>query len=175
MNDKNLAEVLKSPVQPDSPFRELLRIFGLLERQMHPYFARFGISGAQWGVLRNLHRAEQEGLAGLRLTDLSERLLVRPPSVTGIVDRLERVGLVQRDSLSSDLRAKQVSLTPQGRAMVERVLEVHPSQIARVMGGLSSKEQSDLARLLFKLRLHLLQLDGEAPAHLPAETVSDPD
>ena len=76
---------------------------------MQPYFARFGISGAQWGVLRQLHLAEQEGLAGLRQTDLSERLLVRPPSVTGVVDRLERVGYVQRDS---DLMPKQGANAP---------------------------------------------------------------
>jgi DNA-binding MarR family transcriptional regulator len=148
---------------PDTPFRELVRIFGLLERQMNPYFARFGISGSQWGVLRQLHRAEQEGLAGLRQTDLSERLLVRPPSVTGVVDRLERGGLVQRDSVSTDLRAKQVRLTVQGRALVEHILEGHPSQIERVMAGLSPKEQSELGRLLYKLRAHLNRLEANAP------------
>src|SRR5438309_10975549 len=96
---------------PENAFRELIRTFGLVERVMQPYFARFGISGAQWGVLRNLHRAEAEGLARLRLTDLSERLLIRPPSVTGVVDRLERTGLVARESSPDDLRAKQVGLT----------------------------------------------------------------
>src|SRR5438132_3267939 len=102
----------------DTAFRELIRTFGLLEQVMNPYFARFGISGAQWGVLRNLHRAEMEGLPGLRLTDLSERLLIRPPSVTGVVDRLERGKLVERSGSPTDLRAKRVSLTPRGRQLV---------------------------------------------------------
>src|SRR5260370_41382884 len=106
----------------ENAFREMIRVFGLLERVMQPYFARFGISGAQWGVLRSLHRAEQEGIPALRLTDLSERLLVRPPSVAGVVERLERTGLVQRDSLSTYLRANQVSLTPHGRAIGATVL-----------------------------------------------------
>ncbi len=162
--DRTHPQNLKSKPPQDSPFREVIRVFGLLERQMNPYFARFGISGAQWGVLRQLHRAELDGLAGLRLTDLSERLLVRPPSVTGVVDRLERVGLVQRDSLSTDGRAKQVSLTTEGRATVERVLEVHPLQIDRVMGGLNPKEMTELARLLYKLRLHLTALPGDSSA-----------
>src|SRR4051794_4985740 len=114
------------PVRPaESAFRELIRVFGLLERVMQPYFARFGISGSQWGVLRTLHRVEQEGVAGLRLTDLSDRLLLRPPSVTGVIDRLERAGLVARDGSPTDLRAKQVALTDQGRQLVERVLAVH--------------------------------------------------
>src|SRR5260221_14750774 len=102
----------------DGAWRELLRVFGALERVMHPYFARFGISGSQWGVLRTLHRAESEGLTGLRLTDLGDRLLIRPPSVTGIIDRLERVGLVVRDGSPEDLRAKLVRLTGKGRQIV---------------------------------------------------------
>src|SRR4051794_16191031 len=121
---------------PLTPFRELIRIYGLLERVMNPYFARFGISGAQWGVLRNLHRAEQEGHAGLRLGDLAERLLIRPPSVTTLVDRLERAGLVRRDGVPEDQRAKVVVVTPAGHALLERVLAVHDDQIAAVMGGL---------------------------------------
>src|ERR1700731_4431170 len=94
----------------EGAWRELLRVFGMFERIMHPYFARFGISGSQWGVLRTLHRAEQTNLTGLRLTDLSERLLIRPPSVTGVVDRLERAGLVERTGSPTDLRAKQIGL-----------------------------------------------------------------
>src|SRR5437016_1502421 len=113
----------------EAAFRELIRILGLLERVMQPYFARFGISGSQWGVLRTLHRAEEDGREGLRLTDLSDRLLIRPPSVTGVVDRLERAGLVVRVGSPTDLRAKQVALTPQGRQLVERVLAVHGKQI----------------------------------------------
>src|SRR6516162_5894518 len=106
-------QALRKPAE--GTFRELIRTLGLLERVMQAYFARFGISGSQWGVLRNLHRAEGEGLPGLRLTDLSERLLVRPPSVTGAVDRLERAGLVTRGGSATDHRAKLVRLTPKGR------------------------------------------------------------
>jgi DNA-binding MarR family transcriptional regulator len=122
---------------------------------MHSHFARFGISGAQWGVLRTLHRAEQEGTDGLRLTDLSDRLLIRPPSVTGAVDRLERAGLVVRGGSPTDLRAKQVALTPKGQALVERVLLAHEKQIDRVLGGLSPDEQAEFHRLLSRLGHHL--------------------
>ena len=135
--------------------REMIRTMGLLERIMQTYFARFGISGAQWGVLRNLHRSEQEGLGGLRLTDLSERLLVRPPSVTGVVDRLERAGLVSRDGSPTDLRAKRVALTVSGRELVERVLAVHADQIEKVLGGLNEEEQAEFERLLGRLNRHL--------------------
>ena len=146
------------PQPAEGTFRQLLRTIGLLERVMQPYFARFGISGSQWGVLRTLHRAELEGLTGLRLTDLGDRLLIRPPSVTGIVDRLERAGLVVRDGSPEDLRAKLVALTDKGRQLVGQVLAVHGEQIEKVLGCLSPAEQERLHRLLTRVGLHLESL-----------------
>lgn len=146
----------------ESAFRQLLRTLGLLERVMQAYFAQFGISGSQWGVLRTLHRAEQEGLPGLRLTDLGDRLLIRPPSVTGAIDRMERAGLVVRDGSPTDLRAKQVALTAKGRHLVKRVLTVHEGQIDSVLGVLGPAEQRQLQELLSRLGHHLeVLLAGE--------------
>src|SRR5579871_3405826 len=149
------------PRPAEGAFRQLLRTSGLLERVMQPYFARFGITGAQWGVLRNLHRAELDGESALRLTDLSERLLIRPPSVTSVVDRLERAGLVARGDSTSDLRSKQVALTVRGRQLVERVLAVHDSQINTVMDGLTAAEQVKLQKLLRRLEKHLDEVLAE--------------
>jgi DNA-binding MarR family transcriptional regulator len=96
-------------------------------------------------------------LAGLRQTDLSERLLIRPPSVTGVLDRLERAGLVTRVGSATDLRTKHVALTTKGRQLVERVLTGHQAQIESVMAGLRTGEQAELRRLLSQLRQHLEQ------------------
>jgi DNA-binding MarR family transcriptional regulator len=142
----------------ESAFRELLRTVGLLERVQQSYFAQFGVSGSQWGVLRNLHRAEQEGVPGLRLTDLSDRLLIRPPSATGVVDRLERAGLVVRGGTATDLRTKHVALTDKGRELVERVLDVHGKQIDSVLAGLNPAEVIEFHRLLTRFRQHLEEL-----------------
>jgi DNA-binding MarR family transcriptional regulator len=150
----------------EKAFRQLVRTFGLLERVMQPYFARFGISGAQWGVLRTLHRAEEAGRSGLRLSELGEQLLIRPPSVTGVVDRLQRAGLVRRVNVASDLRARLVLLTPKGRELLEKVLEGHVGQVSRVMGGLEETQQEHLHELLIRLGEHLQGLaagpEGEA-------------
>ena len=146
----------------DMAFRSIVRTVGLIERVMQPYFARFGITGSQWGVLRSLQRAEAEGLPGLRLTDLSERLIIRPPSVTGVVDRLERLGLVTRASVPGDMRVKRVALTPRARQLVERIMSGHTAQIDSVLGGLTGEDQDDLHRLLAKLNSHLESLADEA-------------
>src|SRR5262245_36016109 len=122
-------------------FRAFIRTYGLFRHRMQEYFSQFGITGAQWGILRALHRAEGEDPGGLRLTDLGRRLLVRPPSVTTIVDRLERMGLVARKSAIKDQRVKTVTLTRAGRQIVARILEHHPQQIHTILAGLSKIEQ----------------------------------
>jgi len=139
----------------EKAFRALLRAMGLLRREMEPFFARFGISGAQWGVLRILQRAEQEGHTALRLTDLGSRLLIRPPSVTVVVDRLSRLGLVERAASDTDHRSKHVSLTAAGRSVAELIEGHRSGQIEKVMGGLDAQEQHDLCRLLERLTGHL--------------------
>jgi DNA-binding MarR family transcriptional regulator len=141
--------------QAETAFRALLRADGLIKGVMQPHFLRFGISGSQWGVLRTLHRAETEGFASLRVTDLSQRLLVQPPSTTGVVERLHRMGLVARCIGSDDARARQVSLTPAGREMVERVLEGLPAQVQAVMAGLDEKQLRQLQGLMERLGAHL--------------------
>jgi DNA-binding MarR family transcriptional regulator len=154
----------KATKKADGPIRTLIRTYGLLRRVMDPYFARHGVSGSQWGVLRALHRAESEGITALRLTDLSDRLLVRPPSVTGVVDRLHRSGMLKRSKSAEDHRAKEVSLTPAGRERVEQVVEQVPAQIALVLGALSPAEQEQLQTLLETLaqRLETLAASTEA-------------
>ena len=151
---------LSSPAErpPERAFRDLVRTIGLLERVMHPQFARFGISASQWAALRTLHRAELEGQDNLRITDLSDRLLIRPPSVTGVIDRLARSGLVVRDPAPNDLRARQVKLTKQGRRLVKEVTDVYAAQVERALSGLHPADQTELQRLLGRLSTHLQTL-----------------
>jgi DNA-binding MarR family transcriptional regulator len=154
-------------VTSDAAFRSLIRVGLLVRRVMEPYFAPFGITPAQWGALRTLHRAAAEGLAELRLTDLGDRMLVRPPSVTTLVDRLERLGLVSRTASADDLRAKYIRLTPAGRQLVETIRKGHAARVRAVLGGLSAGEQTQLHGLLDRLGSHLESLvDGQngAPA-----------
>ena len=96
-----------------------------------------------------------------------KRLLIRPPSVTGLVDRLERARLVVRDGSPTDLRAKQVSLTRAGRNLVRRVLAVHAEQVNSVLTGLEPEDRAELHRLLVLWRKHLeARLAGERAASI---------
>jgi DNA-binding MarR family transcriptional regulator len=139
----------------DQPFRAIIRVFGMVRRVMEPYFAKFGVSGPQWGVLRALHRAEDDGESSVPMTDLSDRLLIRPPSVTTMVAQLVRMGLIKRRTSAEDARVKEVSLSPSGRRLVVRVLANHQTQINTIMAGLEERERQELGRLLGRLAEHL--------------------
>lgn len=149
------------PEAAAAAFRAFVRAWGLIRRVMEPVFRGSGISGSQWGVLRALGRAEDEGASALRLTDLGDRLLVRPPSVTGVVARLDRMGLLERKASATDLRAKEVRLTPAGRRLLEQVRQRHRAQVRVVLGGLAPAEQGQLRVLLERLASHLERIEPD--------------
>jgi DNA-binding MarR family transcriptional regulator len=74
--------------------------------------------------------------------------------MTGIIDRLERNGLVARRA-TDDLRAKQVELTPAGRRLLAKVARQHTAQVHAVMAGLEPDQQRQLRRLMDTLAAHL--------------------
>ena len=133
----------------------LLRVFGLFRQAMDPHFTRFGISGPQWAILRVLVRDESEGGKGVPHKEIGRRLFIQPPSVTAVVDRLERQGLVRRGGSTDDLRVRPVALTASGRKLVARIESVHCRHLQTLFGVLSDSEQSRLRALLGKLGDHL--------------------
>lgn len=142
-------------------FRVLLRTLNHLRQAAEPFFSKYGISGPQWGVLRTLQRAHANGDASLRLNDLGKRLLIRPPSVTGVVDRLERMGLVRRTASETDLRVRELSLTVEGRKLVARVLTRHSSHVHSLFESLTLQEQQHMLSLLNRLDAGLCALAGD--------------
>jgi DNA-binding MarR family transcriptional regulator len=139
----------------DSAAGQLLQTFSLLRRVMRPRFSNMGISFPQWGVLNALYDCGPGRSPALRLTDLADRLMVRPPSVTAAVDRLQRGGLVARDSSPADRRVTRVRLTSRGRRLVEKVHAGHLAHVDRLLGGLSGAEHAQLHRLLHSVSGHL--------------------
>ena len=152
-----------NPAVTEAVLHSFLRSWGLLRQAQDPYFSRFGISASQWGILRVLQRAEIKGEAELPLKVVSQRMLIQPPSVTGVVDRLERLGFVQRSSSKTDLRVRHLSLTPQARDLMAKVLVGHSERIQSLFAGLQPQEQAAMLSLLQRLEAHLRTLISPHP------------
>jgi MarR family 2-MHQ and catechol resistance regulon transcriptional repressor len=119
---------------------------------------REGLSTAAFNVLMILSRRGEDGCP---MSELGELLLVSRANVTGLVDCLERRGLVGRAASAEDRRVKLVRLTRAGASLLEGVLPRHYGELRAAMRGLSVKEKSDLSKLLTKLR-HGVQREGRA-------------
>jgi DNA-binding MarR family transcriptional regulator len=93
--------------------------------------------------------------AGLKMNELSQRLMVTGGNVTGITDQLEAEGLVVRESDPADRRAFTVKLTPAGRRAFARMAEAHEQWVVELFSGLAAAEKDQVYRLLAKLKLSL--------------------
>ena len=89
---------------------------------------------------------------GLRMNELSQRLMVTGGNVTGITDQLESEGLVVRESDPADRRSYAVRLTPAGRRVFAKMAAAHEQWVIALFAGLSAAEKAQVYRLLAKLK-----------------------
>ena len=97
---------------------------------------------------------------GLRMSELSQRLMVSGGNVTGITDQLEREGLVQRTRQQGDRRAYTVKLTEAGLKRFREMASRHEQWMIELLGGLSREEKDTMIRELGKLKAHVNTENG---------------
>ncbi len=117
--------------------------------------AEFGITLPRFDLMAQLDRHPE----GLRMGELSKRLMVTGGSVTGITDQLEQEGLVVRDAVPDDRRAYSVRLTASGRRAFKRMASTHEGWITELMQGLDGQERATLIELLSTMKRGLAAAD----------------
>ncbi len=122
----------------------------MLKKESNDLFAPLGITGAQFNVLILLHAQTEDGT--MSQSDLGRLLTVHRSNVTGLVDRLERQGLVRRLDDEKDRRVYRIALTAEGREKVRRAEELYLERIHALMGGLEPREWRALSDALGRIR-----------------------
>jgi DNA-binding MarR family transcriptional regulator len=82
-------------------------------------------------------------------------LLVNRSNVTGLVDRMEQAGWVERTADAEDRRVKRVRMTPAGREVLVRAQKAYFARIEEVMGVLPTEAHARLCRMLERVRERL--------------------
>jgi len=129
----------------------LLRTHSRLTPFIDADLRRERLTSTQLNALLVLRRA---GPPGLLMGEIGQRLVVTKSNVTGLVDRLERQGLVARSD-HRDRRATVVQLTDAGAELLERAGPRHAKLLAELTGCFTDEEKRTLIRLLSKLRREL--------------------
>jgi len=133
----------------------------LLERIEQGILAGYGMSHGRFCLLVLLDEA---GESGRSPADLAEEAVVTRATITGLVDGLERDGLVQRSANPRDRRALCVRITESGRQRLDEVFPVVLRRVSRVMRTLSESERQTLVELLYRIQQQAKADDREAEA-----------
>ncbi|HUP46244.1 MAG TPA: MarR family transcriptional regulator [Thermoanaerobaculia bacterium] len=112
----------------------------LLNRRLAPVLERSGVTPQQWGVLSSIAASEEP----LTLAAVARRLAVTKQNMTGMINRLEQLGLVERIEDPNDLRSSRVQLTRRGRGTLEKAGPAY-------QGWLRSLGSDPLARAINRL------------------------
>ncbi|HEV7135299.1 MAG TPA: MarR family transcriptional regulator [Steroidobacteraceae bacterium] len=117
----------------------------------------------RFDLMAQLERAPR----GLKMSELSQRMMVTGGNVTGITDGLEKEGLVVREVDSADRRVYRVKLTAEGERQFRRMAAEHESWVIDLFGALSPKQKKQLMDLLGELKEYLAGLNGVSAGEKP--------
>ena len=125
----------------------IVQLANLLTRRLAPVLGRYRITPQQWGVLSTVSEAGEQPT----MAEISRNLMVSKQNITGMVSRLEALGLVRRAADPADLRAVRIALTRKGEGVVREVAPLYSRWIESSLAELSASERKTLSRAVDRL------------------------
>ena len=138
---------------------ELLRTAETLWNASRAFFAQWDLSPSQFNILNLLHGKP----TGASQMELSRNLIMHRSNVTGLVDRLQARGFVQRKDDPRDRRVYRVVLTAQGAELLDQILPHYYKAAEEVWGDLSLPRTEELLN-----ELHVVSGNAERIAKYAA-------
>lgn len=146
----------KKPTKPDQRGKEAVRTWlrllsceTIIERDLRTRLREtFSVTLPQFDVLAELERASTP----LTMSELSHELMVSNGNVTGVIDRLEKNGFIERHRPAHDRRIQQIMLTKRGRKEFDKMAVQHERWLNELLSDLSKTDMRTLQTLLLKMR-----------------------
>ncbi|MDG6906204.1 MAG: MarR family transcriptional regulator [Nitrososphaerota archaeon] len=139
-------------VPNNETYNSVISVYKAMRRSMAEELSREGLTPPQFGLLRVIAKRE-----AIPLNRISQEMLVTPPNITGVVDRLEAKHLVRRVVNKEDRRATIVELTYEGRRLQELVAKRYDKFMKEILSEFTRSEQETLRNLLLKLEEKMLR------------------
>jgi DNA-binding MarR family transcriptional regulator len=141
----------------------LLSCTTTIERHMRERLrVRFDTTLPRFDMMAQLNREPR----GLKMSELSRRLMVTGGNVTGLTDQLVAEGLVVRRGIPGDRRAYHVRLTPKGKRQFDAMAVEHERWVIELLDEISKKERTVLFESLGHLRSAIAaRLAATSPDH----------
>jgi DNA-binding MarR family transcriptional regulator len=146
----------------------ILTCSNLIESRIRHHLRRdFDCTLPRFDLLAQLDRAD-----GLKMSELSQRLMVTGGNVTGLADQLQHEGWLVREAVENDRRATRLRLTGAGRERFSGMARTHEGWVVDMLGALSRDEQRQLHVLLGKLKLGLRPAGAGSGEEAPSGAAS---
>jgi DNA-binding MarR family transcriptional regulator len=133
----------------------IVRTASAIQKLSDRFFSEFGITDAQFNILMLL---KYNGGKKVSQQDLSDRLVVNKSNIVGLVDRLEKAGLVKRETAPRDRRLNHIVFTPTGNKLMHSIEQQYFARIDQVMNSLAERQKRELTSALDRLRQHISNL-----------------
>lgn len=123
-----------------------------LKKHAADFFSSYEMTDVQFHLMMLLaHHGGDEGLSQARLSEL---MMVNRANVTGLIDRLEKIAMVQRTP-AEDRRYNMIQLTPKGRKLLEKLDPAYGKEVQKAMSVLTKADLKHLIAACEKLRGNL--------------------
>jgi DNA-binding MarR family transcriptional regulator len=131
----------------------VIQLANLLNRRLGPIFERAKVTPQQWSILSMLAESDEP----MTLAAIARKMMVSKQNMTGMMARLEQLGLAERHDDPKDLRSSRVQLTRRGRALVDKFRPVYQEWRERLGHDLPEREIAALTRTVDRLIAELEQ------------------
>jgi DNA-binding MarR family transcriptional regulator len=131
-------------------YEELLGVIIVLQKDFMSFHCRFDfgeLSRLHMGILGVLSR-----YGPMPASALAERMHTARPQMTGLLDRLQAVGLVERTADPGDRRVTTIAMTPAGQGALAQGLELAHRELASRLGKLADRELDEFSAALRTLQ-----------------------
>jgi len=130
-------------------FVVLSRALDAVRKSIEKEIRTYGLNPTEFAVLELLYNKGEQSAQ-----KIGEKVLIASSSITYVVDKLEKKDLILRTHYPEDRRIINVSITDEGRKMMDEIFPVHTKGIQRILEGLDTNEKKEMISQLKKLGMY---------------------
>ena len=130
-------------------FVVLTRALDAVRKSIEKEIRTYGLNPTEFAVLELLYNKGEQSAQ-----KIGEKVLIASSSITYVVDKLEKKDLILRTPCPEDRRIIHVSITDEGRKMMDEIFPIHTQGVQRILEGLDTKEKEEMISQLKKLGMY---------------------
>ena len=123
--------------------KELVQAYQAFEAYSGAHIKEMGLTTTQFDIVATLGNQPP-----MTCKELGEKTLVTKGTLTGVLERLEAKGILERHLNPEDARSQMIGLTADGQSLFEKVFPAHLQHLEKAFSKLSAKELSDVTKSL---------------------------